>query len=113
MFRSKARNLIIPQTEHGRLAGAIATLWGNDVFDKPAFSFASFVAGVALHDQGHGYFDMDDLGALGPEEAVGSMRRLVDYHLDDPIADTVAKFHILRLLHLDEAWSRLGIRPVD
>lgn len=107
MFRSKIRNLIIPQMEHSRLAGTIAALWGNDNFDKPTFSFASFVAGVTLHDHGHGYFDMDDIGAMSPEEELGPMSRLVNHRFDDPIIDTVANFHILRLLHLDEAWHHL------
>jgi hypothetical protein len=107
MFRSKTRDLIIPQMEHSRLAGTIAALWGNDNFDKPAFDFVSFVAGVTLHDHGHGYFDMDDIGAMSPEEELDSMRRLVDHHLDDPIVETVANFHILRLLHLDNVWHQL------
>lgn len=107
MFRSKTRNLIIPQMEHSRLAGTIAGLWGNDNFDKPAFSFASFVTGVTLHDHGHGYFDMDEIGATEPEEALDSMKRLVNHRLDDPVAETVANFHILRLLPLEEAWHPL------
>lgn len=107
MFRSKTHDIIIPQSEHANLAGAIAVLWGNDDFDRPHFSFESFVAGVALHDHGHGYFDMDDIGGMEPEVALESMRRLVNHHLDDPIIDTVANFHILRLLHLDKAWYQL------
>jgi hypothetical protein len=107
MFRSKTRNIIIPQSEHSRLAGAIAALWGNDSFDKPPFSFDAFVAGVTLHDHGHGYFDMDDIGSREMEAALESMRRLVNHQLDDPIVATVASFHALRLLHLDAAWSGL------
>lgn len=107
MFRSKTRHIIFPQSEHGRLAGTIAALWGNDDFDKPPFSFESFVAGVILHDEGHGYFDMDDIGGHTPQEALDAMQRLVDYRLDDPIADTVANFHILRLLHLEDVWYQL------
>lgn len=102
MFRSKTRDVIIPQSEHAKLAGQIALLWGNDDFDCPDFNFESFVAGVALHDEGHGYFDMDDIGGMEPEVELESMQRLVNYRLDDPITDTVANFHILRLLHFDE-----------
>ena len=35
------------------------------------------------------------------------MKRLVHHRLDDPVAETVANFHILRLLHLQEAWHPL------
>ena len=108
MFRSKTRDIIIPQSEHAKLSGMIAALWGNDEFERPDFNFDSFVAGVALHDEGHGYFDMDDIGGMDPGTELASMRRLVDYRLDDPIADTIANFHILRLLHFDEAWSHLA-----
>jgi len=102
MFRSKTRDIIIPQSEHAKLAGLIALLWGNDDFDRPDFDFESFVGGVALHDEGHGYFDMDDIGGMEPDVELESMRRLVNYRLDNPIIDTVANFHILRLLHFDE-----------
>ena len=107
MFRSKTRNIIVPQSEHAKLAGLVALLWGNDDFDCPDFDFESFVAGVALHDEGHGYFDMDDIGGMEPHVELESMRRLVNYRLDDPTIDTVANFHILRLLHLDEGRSHL------
>lgn len=107
MFRSKVRNLIIPQMEHSRLAGTIAALWGNDQFDRPPFHFDSFVAGVTFHDHGHGYFDLDEIGGMAPVEELASMRRLVEHRLDDPIADTVADFHILRLLYLNKVWPPL------
>jgi hypothetical protein len=30
MFKSKTRPTVIPQYEHGRLAGTLAAMWGND-----------------------------------------------------------------------------------
>jgi hypothetical protein len=109
MFRSKKRNLIFPQTEHSRLAGMIASLWGNDLFDRPAFHFESFVTGVILHDHGHGYFDTHEIGAMTSDERLASMELLVEHCLDDPLLDTVAKFHILRLLQLQPGpgWQSL------
>ena len=50
MFKSKVRPINVPQYEHGRLSGAFALLWGNEVFDRPEFNFDSFVQGVALHE---------------------------------------------------------------
>jgi len=51
MFRSTKREALFPQSEHARLAGAIALAWGNEQFHRPALPFASFVAGVTLHDR--------------------------------------------------------------
>ncbi len=33
MFRSKVHQMVIPQYEHGRLAGTFASLWGNQDFE--------------------------------------------------------------------------------
>lgn len=62
MFKSKIRSIIIPQYEHGRLAGTVASLWGNDDFARPVIDFASFVQGVALHDWHYGPIDNLPIG---------------------------------------------------
>ena len=33
MVKSKVRRMVIPQYEHGRLAGTFAWLWGNHDFE--------------------------------------------------------------------------------
>ncbi|KAA3619300.1 MAG: DUF3891 family protein [Calditrichaeota bacterium] len=98
MFKSKTREIIIPQSEHAHLAGIVALLWGNDAFDRPEFDFHSFVAGVAFHDFGHGNFDTNEIGAMDDDRANNVDAALVNCKLPNPIADAVAHFHILRLL---------------
>ncbi len=107
MFRSKTRDIIVPQSEHAQLAGIIALLWGNDKFDRPDFNFDSFVMGVALHDFGHGYFDTHEIGAMEDDLSYKVDSSLVNVKLPNPIADVVAHFHILRLLKNYSHWSDL------
>jgi len=57
MFKSKLRPIVIPQSEHAKLAGTLALLWGNTSFDLPETDWLSFIAGVGLHDRGYGYLD--------------------------------------------------------
>ncbi len=35
MFKSKRRQIVTPQSEHLKLVGTLAMLWGNDQFDAP------------------------------------------------------------------------------
>ena len=62
MFRSSRRDVVFPQAEHARLAGAIALAWGNERFARPALPFDAFVRGVTLHDRGYGQLDADGMG---------------------------------------------------
>lgn len=98
MFKSKTRDVIVPQSEHAQLAGTLALLWGNDKFDRPDFNFDSFVMGVALHDFGHAYFDMHEIGAMDDDQSYKVDSSLVSVKLPNRIANAVAHFHILRLL---------------
>lgn len=107
MFRSKTREVIVPQSEHAQLAGIIALLWGNDEFDLPDFNFDSFVMGVALHDFGHGYLDTHELGAMDDDLSYKVDSSLVNVKLPNPIADAVAHFHILRLFRNYSHWPDL------
>ena len=68
MFKSKTRSIIIPQSEHGRLSGILASLWGNESFDRPAFNFAAFVEGVILHDWNYGLIDTLSIMEADEEE---------------------------------------------
>ena len=109
MFRSKARPIVIPQYEHGRLAGTLAQHWGNDHFDRPALNFASFVAGVALHDWHYGFGD--NLPIVGAEEAewIAMTRRGLALRLADPISDVVAKLHLRRLCSYNPTAERVAL----
>ena len=109
MFQSKKRELIVPQSEHLRLVGAIALHWGNAQFDKPAIDFNAFVAGVALHDWGHGFFDKNEIGQMSDDARLQSMTRLANVTLNDVVAETVMQHHVLRLTGEMALYD--GIRP--
>jgi hypothetical protein len=98
MFKSKTRSIIIPQSEHGRLAGMLALLWGNADFDRPALDFAAFVDGVILHDWNYGLIDTLPIMEAGEEEWLAMARRGVEHTFENPITDIVVKLHLKRLL---------------
>jgi hypothetical protein len=88
---------VIPQYEHGRLAGTLAQHWGNEEFERPAMNFASFVAGVALHDWHYGFGDDLPIDGAAEKEWVAMTQRGLALRLPDPISDIVAKLHLRRL----------------
>jgi hypothetical protein len=112
MFRSKVRALIIPQYEHGRLAGTLASLWGNEDFARPAIDFTSFIKGVTLHDWHYGVVDDLAIGGVSEVEWLDMVRKGIEYWFDDPITDIVAKLHLRRLVsgrNLPEADTLLNL----
>jgi hypothetical protein len=98
MFKSKIRPIVIPQYEHGRLAGTLAAMWGNDQFERPVFDMAAFVQGVAFHDWHYGVIDDLPIGEASEADWLTTVRKGVDHWFDDAITDIVAKLHIRRLL---------------
>jgi hypothetical protein len=99
MFVSKLRSIVIPQAEHGKLAGTLAFLWGNAQFDRPAVAASSFVAGVGLHDRGYGFLDNFPIGVAPDEKEWLQLTRRGFYTaFADPIADTIVKLHLQRLV---------------
>jgi len=99
MFKSKKRPVIVTQAEHGRLSGILASLWGNEHFDRPAMNFESFVLGVTFHDRGYGMTDNAPIGEADPKEWREIQRLgIINGFNDDPIANIVALMHIKRLL---------------
>lgn len=102
MFESTRRTINFTQYEHMRLAGTLASHWGNSGFDRPELPAASFNAGVALHDLGFGTCDEFAIGAMSAAQRAFTLERLMDTELTDPIAETVVKHHALRLMDDDE-----------
>ncbi len=97
MFRSKSRQIVTPQSEHLKLVGTLAMLWGNQEFDSPPIERASFIAGVGLHDRGYGYLDNSPVGGMPDEEWEVIGRRGYNMPCSDVIADTIVKYHFRRL----------------
>src|SRR5437899_9707211 len=97
MIRSKLRPVVIPQLEHARLAGTLASLWGNANFDPPPVDPSSWVAGVSLHDRGYGHLDRSDLFRIPESEWLEITRRGFYAFASDPVADLIVKYHLKRL----------------
>ncbi|MBI3167316.1 MAG: hypothetical protein HYZ22_02475 [Chloroflexi bacterium] len=97
MFKSKRRQIVIPQSEHLKLVGTLAMLWGNEQFDTPPIERNSMVMGMGLHDRGYGYLDNSPIGGMGDEEWEVIARRGFNMECSDMVADTIVKYHFRRL----------------
>ena len=114
MFRSRLRDVVYPQAEHQRLAGAIAAVWA----EPPLEPFESFVLGVATHDRAYGELDEDAIGEVEPERWVEIQTAGVAPR-GDPIADLVVAMHVQRLAdgfaeldaHVPERLADAGVDP--
>lgn len=106
MFRSEARPVIVPQSEHLKLCGSLAMLWGNADFDFPPFDRFSVLAGMAGHDRGYGPLDNSPIGGMDDETWNGIARRGFDMRYSDAVADIIAKYHIRRLASHGESKER-------
>ena len=106
MFKSKSRAMITPQSEHLRLVGTLAMLWGNDDFDSPPFDRSSLIMGMGLHDRGYGALDNFAIGGMNNEEWNEIARRSFYMQYSDVVADTIAKYHVRRLASHDESRER-------
>jgi hypothetical protein len=98
LFRSKIDATVIPQAEHQRLAGSIASLWGNAQFELPSLPRKSYIDGVLFHDRGYGYFDTIPLGEAEQSSWENAMRQGLYESYNDPVTDAVVCLHIKRLL---------------
>jgi len=97
MFKSKRRPIITPQSEHLKLVGTLALLWGNADFDFPPIERLSMVAGMGFHDRGYGFLDTSPIGALSDEAWAVIARRGFFAQFSDLTADLITKYHFRRL----------------
>jgi len=97
MFKSKRREIITPQSEHLKLVGTLAMLWGNDTFDTPPIERSSMIMGMGLHDRGYGYLDNASIGGMGDDVWFPIARRGFYMECSDIVADTIVKYHFRRL----------------
>lgn len=98
MFRSKRRDVFIPQSEHARLSGALARVWGNKLFARPEFDFNAFVTGVVFHDRGYPPLDESEIGSVDELEWLELQKQGAEQEYQDPYVDLVVKFHVRRIL---------------
>jgi len=106
MFKSKRRPIAIPQSEHLKLVGTLALLWGNTDFDFPPIERLSMVAGMGFHDRGYGFLDNSPIGGMTNEEWAPIARRGFYTQYTDATADLIAKYHFRRLASHDYSDER-------
>lgn len=97
MFKSKRRPIVTPQSEHLKLVGTLAMLWGNEDFDSPAIERESLILGMGTHDRGYGYLDNHPIGGMDDSEWFPIARRTFNMPCSDVVADTIVKYHFRRL----------------
>ncbi len=86
--------MVIPQAEHARLSALIALHWEL----PPPLPFASFVAGVALHDRGYGELDDDAIGEVSTDRWLHIQRAGFAPRGEDAVVDLVVAMHVQRLV---------------
>ncbi|MBM3232779.1 DUF3891 family protein [Candidatus Pacearchaeota archaeon] len=101
MFKSKKRQINIPQSEHVKIAATIALLWGNESFQKPNIPTHSFVKGVLFHDRGYKDYDNFPVGSLTKKQRRDTLKKGILKDSGDIIADIVSLHHINRLIPED------------
>ena len=109
MFKSKRRPTVTPQSEHLKLVGTLAMLWGNDGFDAPPIERLSMIAGMGTHDRGYGYLDNHPIGGMNDAEWFPIARRTFYMPCSDVVADTIVKYHFRRLASHDDSPGRKAL----
>ena len=109
MFKSKRRPIVTPQSEHLKLVGTLAMLWGNKDFDLPPVERTSMIAGMGSHDRGYGYLDNHPIGGMDDAEWFPIARRTFYMPCSDVVADTIVKYHFRRLAGHSESPERKAL----
>jgi hypothetical protein len=109
MFKSKRRPIVTPQSEHLKLVGTLAMLWGNADFDAPPIERVSMIAGMGTHDRGYGYLDNHPIGGMDDAEWFPVARLTFYMPCSDIVADTIVKYHFRRLASHDDSPARKAL----
>jgi hypothetical protein len=102
MFVSKERNIVVPQSEHQRLAGVLARNWGNQDFSLPSVPKDSFELGVATHDRAFGYLDTMIVGQMSNEDRAIQVDIWLNTTYSDLKAELTVLLHVRRLMNTPE-----------
>jgi hypothetical protein len=109
MFKSKRRPIVAPQSEHLKLVGTLAMLWGNHEFDLPPIERESMILGMGTHDRGYGYLDNHPIGGMTNTEWLPIAHRTFYMPCSDVAADTIVKYHFRRLARNDDSPQRKAL----
>jgi hypothetical protein len=112
MFKSKTRPIVLPQSEHARLAGLMAYHWGNTDFDRPAIDFDSFIKGVTEHDRGYGLLDNAPIDGVSMKTWLTIQRQSLLQVCDDMLTNVVCWMHVRRLLSYASSPERDELRQM-
>lgn len=96
MFRHK-NGLLIPQSEHLRISGSIALLYGNKEFEKP-FNYEVWLQSIAVHDKIFGICDtylLSEISSLKREEQVNNW---INSEYNSVEEKLIILFHVRRIL---------------
>ncbi|MCB0323910.1 MAG: DUF3891 family protein [Bdellovibrionales bacterium] len=108
MFLSKQRPIVTPQREHARLAGILASYWGNEEFEAPPIPFERFVTGVTVHDRGYEPFDTAAIPDSDDQRWLHHQRQSVEEKSGDAVVDLIVALHVRRLLQHRPTAARLA-----
>jgi len=109
MFKSKRRPIVTPQSEHLKLVGTLAMLWGNEEFNLPPIQRESMILGMGTHDRGYGYLDNHPIAEMDASEWFPIARQTFYMPCSDLVADTIVKYHFRRLADHDDSPERKAL----
>lgn len=109
MFKSKRRPIVTPQSEHLKLVGTLAMLWGNEEFNLPPIERESMILGMGTHDRGYGYLDNHPIAEMDASEWFPIARQTFYMPCSDLVADTIVKYHFRRLADHDDSPERKAL----
>ena len=96
MFKHKS-GLFIPQSEHLRISGSIALLYGNKEFEKP-FNYEVWLQSIAVHDKIFGISDTDLLGEISSLKREEQVNNWINSEYNSIEEKLIILFHVRRIL---------------
>lgn len=104
VFRRRNQNTVIPQYEHTKIAGHLATYFGNEIFPRPDLEWNDFLLAVQNHDMGYGVpgKDIFEIGNITRDDREKLLKDCVSVDFGNVTAEILVKQHFLRLINNDE-----------
>ena len=96
MFKHKS-GLFIPQSEHLRISGSIALLYGNKEFEKP-FNYEVWLQSIAVHDKIFGICDTDLLSEISYLKREEQVNNWINSEYNSVEEKLIILFHVRRIL---------------
>ena len=115
MFQHRPTWLIIPQSEHVKIALHIAENWGNTIFSSIPKYKDEFLEWVRTHDRAFGINDNIEIGwekvTYTTEERIDIIKKGFDLHNTNTIVDITVLHHLSQLCveqqFLSSIWGKI------